>query len=217
MARPSTDAVLEVLRDRYGRTFAREAGITLQDTPSPLFRLLCLSILVSARISSDIALAATRALAAAGWTTVEKMASSSWEERTTVLNEAGYARYDESTARMLGDTAELVLARWHGDLREMREEAERDPDRIHALVQEAKGIGAVGADVFCREAQHVWSELRPFADDRVLGPAERLGLGGSPEGLAEHAGTDDLSEVAAAIVRAELDHAIDDVLAAAAG
>jgi hypothetical protein len=215
MAEPSPDAVLDVLRDRDGRTFAREAGIDLEDTPSPLFRLLCVSLLVSARISADIALDAARALADAGWTTAEKMASATWEDRTRVLNESGYARYDESTSRMLGDTAQLIVDRWHGDLRELREEAGRDPARIHALVQEAKGIGGVGADVFCREVQHVWPELRPFADDRVLGPAERLGLGDSAAALAEVAGTDDLSELAAAVVRADLDDAVDDVLDAA--
>lgn len=215
MAGPSPEAVLDVLDERYGRTFARDAGFTLEDTPSPLFRLLCLSLLVSARIGADTALDAARALAGAGWTTAEQLASSSWEDRTRVLNEAGYARYDESTARMLGDTADLVVERWHGDLRELREEAERDPDRIHSLVQEAKGIGRVGADVFCREAQHAWPELRPFADDRVLAPAGRLGLGRSPAELADAVGTDDLAEIAAALVRADLDDAVDDVLEAA--
>lgn len=51
------------------------------------------------------------------------MAEATWRQRTDVLNRAGYARYDESTSRMLGDTAQLLLDRYRGDLRKLREEA----------------------------------------------------------------------------------------------
>jgi hypothetical protein len=62
---PDAKAVVEVLLDRYGWTFAEEAGITLADKPGPLYQLLVLSTLLSARISADIAIAAARELFAA--------------------------------------------------------------------------------------------------------------------------------------------------------
>jgi len=151
------------------KTFTEEAGITLRDKPAPLFRLLVLALLTSARIRSSVALAAARALFAEGWTTPAKLAGSTWERRTKVLNQAGYARYDESTARMLAATTELLLTRWHGDLRRLRDEADRDPRRIHELLQEFKGIGPVGADIFLREAQVVWPECRGVVDARASG------------------------------------------------
>ncbi|MFE2437433.1 endonuclease, partial [Streptomyces sp. NPDC059409] len=41
----------------HGRTYADEAGIRLKDTPQPLYRLLVLAHLLSARISASIGVA----------------------------------------------------------------------------------------------------------------------------------------------------------------
>jgi endonuclease III len=196
--------VVDLLLHRHGRTFASELGIRIdRGTPGPLFQLLCFALLASARISTDQAVSAARALEDAGWTTVDKLQASSWEERTRTLNEAGYARYDESTARYLADTADWLQDRYGGDLRRLREEASGDVARVEDLVQGAKGVGRVGAAIFCREVQTVWDELRPYADERVLRTADRLGLGSSVDDLARAAGTDDLATITAALVRVE--------------
>lgn len=182
--RASDDSVVGVLLARHGRTFASEAGIDLaRNTPSPLFRLLCMSLLISARISSHIAVTATRALADAGWTTPAKMAESTWADRTAVLNRAGYARYDESTSRYLDKTTAIVIDRYRGDLRNLRVVAQRQPRTEHRLLTEFTGIGDVGADVFLREAQIVWGELDPYADQRALAAAAALDLPTAPDAL----------------------------------
>ena len=81
------------LLDRHGQTFADELRINLsKPTPSPLFQLLCASVLYSARINSEIAGRAFGNFKQRGWRTAEKMAQSEWEDRVTALNEAGYAR-----------------------------------------------------------------------------------------------------------------------------
>jgi hypothetical protein len=204
-----TDVHERLLR-RHGRTFARELGIRLErEQPAPLFQLLVASLLMSARISADIAVAAARALHDHGLTNAQAMAGASWQQRVDALGAGGYARYDESTATYLGDTAELLLDRYEGDLRRLRAEAEGDPDDIHALVQQCKGIGAVGADIFCREAQAVWEELRPFADKAALETADQLGLGATAEQLARLHGNDDLSVLTAALVRVRLAGEVD--------
>lgn len=210
--------VIDRLLDEHGGSFASELGIRLErGTPAPLFQLLCFSLLASARISTGLAVDAAAALRDAGWTTVSKLDDSSWEDRARVLNEAGYARYDESTARYLADTATWLGDRYGGDPRRLREEADGDVDRMLELLQGAKGIGEVGASIFCREVQAIWPEIRPYADDRVLRTADRLGLGRSAQDLARAAGTDDLSEVTAALVRVETagDDAIEAVRRAA--
>ena len=61
MDRSTADVVRRVL-DRHGRTFADEAGIALTDEPAPLFQLLVLAQLLSARIGAGIAVAAAREL-----------------------------------------------------------------------------------------------------------------------------------------------------------
>lgn len=81
--------MVAALLDRHGQTYARQAGFTVQDTPSLLYRLLCLATLLSARIRADVAVAAARALAEHGWTTPKKLAAATWAERTAVLNKAG--------------------------------------------------------------------------------------------------------------------------------
>jgi hypothetical protein len=94
-----------------------------------------------------------------------------------VLNQAGYARYDERTSTILADTSALLLDRYGGDLRRLRAAAGHDSAAERRLLKEFKGIGDVGVDIFFREAQRAWSELYPFADRRALQAAGRLGLG----------------------------------------
>src|SRR5699024_3140331 len=99
----------------HGRTFAADASITLRDRPAPLWQLLVLSLLLSTRISSDIAVATARELFSAGWRTPGHLRESTWQERVDALGRGGYRRYDESTATRLDDPAAPPLARWTGD------------------------------------------------------------------------------------------------------
>src|SRR3954466_8451037 len=52
---------------RYGTTYADEAGIALTDEPAPLFQLLVLAQLLSARIATGVAVAAALELRAEVW------------------------------------------------------------------------------------------------------------------------------------------------------
>ena len=209
--------VVAALMKQHGRTFCDELDIDIEkDTPSPLFRWLCASILLSARIRSDIAVAAAHALAGNGWTTPEKMAGSRWEDRTRTLNCAGYARYDESTARMLNDTACKLLEDYRGDLRVLRDAAGYDPAEERRRLTEFKGLGDVGADIFFREVQVAWKELYPFADKKSLKAAKELGLPDSAEALAKLVSRRKFPVLLAALVRTDLDHDYDAVLQRAA-
>jgi endonuclease III len=202
MSTTSNDTVRRLLRE-HGRTYSAEVGFDpTTNKPAPLFKLLVLSLLLSARISADIATAAMRALLDAGWTTPAHMADSTWEQRTRVLNRSGYARYDESTSRMLGETTELLLDRWRGDLRRLREEAGRDPEQERALLREFKGIGDVGVDIFFREVQPAWTELVPFVDERARRTGRDLDLPDDPADLRGLVDSDDeLARLVAALVR----------------
>jgi len=218
VAKASRDAILAALLERHGRTYCNELGIDIEKgTPSPLFRWLCASLLFSARIGAELAVRAAAALAEQGWKTPQKMADATWNERVRTLNESGYARFDERTATMLGDTCEILLDRYGGDLRRLREEAEREPKRERSLLKGLKGIGDVGVDIFFREAQATWDELRPFADRRALDAAKRLDLGKDAEALADLVPERDLPRLVAALVRTELADDYDGVRETAAG
>jgi endonuclease III len=190
---------------RYGRTYAEEAGIRLADRPAPLYQLLVLATLLSARISADIAVAAARELFAAGYRTPRAMRDASWQDRVDALGRGHYRRYDERTATMLGDAAELCLERWHGDLRRLHREAGRDVRVLRRLLTEFPGIGPTGADIYLREAQAVWTDLAPYVDRKVAAGAKKLDLPSSAEELSRLVGRDDLPRLASALVRVSID------------
>jgi len=206
-----------LLRD-HGRTYAHEAGIRIErNTPAALFQLLYLALLLSAPIHAADATRAAKALIDAGLTTPRKMAEATWQARVDVLTTHGYKRYDERTSTMLGETAQLVLDRYAGDLRRLRDAADHDPAREHQLLQEFKGVGPVGADIFLREVQVVWDEVHPFADARVLAAARQLGLGSDARALSRLVARDELARLTSALIRVELAHAYEQVRDAAIG
>lgn len=137
------ESIVQVLLDRFGRTSAEQAGIRLADRPSPLYQLLVLATLLSARISGDIAVAAAKELFAAGYRTPQRMRQATWQDRVDALGRGGYRRYDERTSTMLGEAAVQLLDRWSGDLRKLRDDAGGEPKRIRALLTEFKGMPAI--------------------------------------------------------------------------
>ncbi|MYS53760.1 endonuclease [Streptomyces sp. SID6013] len=189
----------------HGQTYADEAGIRLKNTPQPLYRLLILAHLLSARIGAPIAVAAARALSEAGLRDPRRMAGADWQQRVDALGRGGYRRYDERTATQLGEGAELLTERWGGDLRKLRDEADGEVSDERRLLQEFPGVGPTGADIFLREAQSVWPEAAPYLDRKALQGAERLGLPDDPDRLLSLAGTTEPAVLAAALVRAAVD------------
>ena len=200
---PSHESVVRVLLDRFGHTSAEQAGIRLADRPSPLYQLLVLATLLSARISGDVAVAAAKELFAAGYRTPQRMRQASWQDRVDALGRGHYRRYDERTSTMLGEAAGQLLDRWGGDLRKLRDHAGGDPKRIHGLLTEFKGLGPVGADIFLREVQAVWPDAAPYVDKRVTQGAKNVGLPLSARALSDLVGSpSDLARLSSALVAA---------------
>lgn len=195
--------IARVVLDRHGRTYADEAGIRRRDTPGPLYQLLVLATLLSARISAGIAVAAARELFRAGYRSARAMRDASWQDRVDALGRGHYRRYDERTATMLVTSAELVLDRWKGDLRRLHAEG-GDVDGVSELLQQIPGIGPTGAAIFCREVQGVWPDLAPYVDARAARGAERLGLPTSARALDRLVSKEDLPRLVAGCVRASL-------------
>ncbi|WP_408011989.1 endonuclease [Saccharopolyspora aridisoli] len=194
---------VQTLLDEAGTSFASEAGITLANKPSPLYRLAVLSVLLSTRIKAGIAVDAARELAQ--WNSPQKMFDATWQQRVDALGRAHYRRYDESTSTALGEGAELLLDQYHGDLRKLRAKSGGDPEELRELLMDLPRLGPVGADIFCREAQLVWPELRPYFDGKALSGAKKLGLPSDPDKLADLVEGHDLARFAAALVRSTLD------------
>jgi endonuclease III len=196
----SRDRTVALLLERHGRTFADRAGIRLADKPSPLYRLLVLATLLSARITAEVAVAAARELGDAGYQSPRAMREASWQDRVDALGRGHYRRYDERTATMLDDSAAHCLDRWGGDLRRMHAEAGADTDALSRLLQEFKGIGPTGASIFLREVQGVWPDIAPYVDQRVSAGAGRVGLPTDAAALAALVPAKELPRLTAALV-----------------
>jgi endonuclease III len=202
---PRTELIVKELLDRYGRLYAEDAGIRLADRPGPLYQLLVLSTLLSARISADVAVAAARELFAAGYRSPKAMSEAGWQDRVDALGRGHYRRYDERTATTLGDGAELLSRRWHGDLRRLRDEAGGDVGGITSSLTQFPGIGPAGASIFLREVQGVWPAVAPYADAVVISGARRVGLPADRESLTPLlTDSGQQARLAAALVRVSL-------------
>ncbi len=206
MAGADAKQTARVLVQRHGTTYAEEARIKLADKPSQLWRLLVLSLLLSARISADIAVAAARELAKAGYRTPQAMADATWQDRDDAFGRAHYRRYDERTSTMLGETAQRVLDDYGGDLRRLHEPG--NVKQVSDRLQRFKGIGPTGAAIFCREMQAVWTDLAPYVDKVAADGAARLRLPGDPDQLAALVGKDDFVRLLAGCVRAARDKSV---------
>jgi hypothetical protein len=209
----------KILLARYGQTFSEELGLDVQsNNPSALFCLLIAALLFSARIGHTIALESAGVLFRRGWTTPRTMAATTWNQRVKALDEGGYARYDERTSTMLGETAQMVIDLYRGDLRNLREEAEADPATERKLLKQFKGIGDVGVNIFFREAQVAWPELFPFADEKVFASAKRLGLPVEVNALRQLVpGRRDFARLVAALMRVQLERKHDEIRSEALG
>ncbi len=207
-----------VLIEEQGTLYSEAMGAHIdRDTPQELFHWLIGAILLSARISGDLAIQAGEALRAADLHKIEVILDTPRAKRIEVLNKNGYARYDNITADYLYDTATLIDETYQRDLRKLREEADGDESRIVSLLTEAKGMGETGAQIFLREMQFVWDEYYPRIDGPALKAADALGLPEDASRLADLAGSKErMARLVAALTRAELEGPADAVKKAAA-
>src|SRR5699024_8619499 len=149
-----------------------------------LYQLLVLSTLLSARISSDIGVTAAKELSAAGFRTPQHMVDATWQQRVEALGRGHYRRFDESTATMLGDGAQLRLDDDSGDLSKLRDAAETTRQVSNRLKQ-YPGIGPTGAAIFLREVQVIWPDTRPYFDKKAMQGAKKVHLPTDAGELAE--------------------------------
>lgn len=205
LAEPTTDETLHERASRLIRetsTFAAAAGITMRDTPGPLFRLLVLACLLAAPVQHGTAIRASRALRPFTRTPAA-LAESDPDDVSRALTLAGYWRFHHTKAALLVRAGADVVDRCSGDLRRLYATADSTED-LHRQLRRIPGVGTQAAHIVLREAQAVWPDVAPYLDERVLRGAATLGLPEHPEELADLVDPCDLPRLAAACVRATL-------------
>ena len=94
-----------------------------------------------------------------------------------------------------------------GDLNNLLKCADSSPAKVRNLLQQIKGIGKVGTDIFFDAAQGVWPSLAPFIDPRSMGTAENCGLGSNVDDMWEAVGKDpiEMCKLSSALTMIRLD------------
>ena len=188
MAPKNDTALVAALIEEHGTLYSEAMGADIaRDTPQELFHWLVGAILLSARISASQAVKAGAALSEAGLHKIDGILGAERADLVRVLNRNGYARYDESTADYLRDTARWVRETWGDDLRRLRD-ASGDAEGVRKALTGAKGLGPMGAGIFAREAQLVWDVVYPALDGPALEQARHYGLPDEAGRLADLAG-----------------------------
>lgn len=120
-----------------------------------LFKWLVASFLMGKRIRADIAAEAYRVIVEKYQRdTPRKLANCRHTELVAMLGEAGYARYDESTADRLVALAKQLIDQYEGKVSRMHE-ASTDRSEFEQRLGSFKGIGPKTIEIFMREALEV--------------------------------------------------------------
>lgn len=153
-------------------TYSEELGLDLHK-PEDRFKWLLASMLFAKRISANIAKQAYRCLESRGYTSPEALIQAGWESIVEALDEAGYVRYDFSTATYLLEMAKALTTL--GGL-EALYEAAKDPHDLEDRLMRLKGVGPTAVNIFLRELRSIWSKARPKPSRMAVEAAERLGI-----------------------------------------
>lgn len=133
-----------------GHIGAKDLKLDPESGEKDLFRWFLASLLFGKRIQEKVARQAFDAFMKHGVDSPRKILDTGWQGLVDILGEGHYVRYDESTARMLLETSELLLDRYDGKVSNVFEQAE-NPDDLERRLEEFKGVGPKTAEIFLRE------------------------------------------------------------------
>jgi len=130
---------------------ARDLGIEVSDDLG-LFRWLLASCLMGKPIRSTVAVKAYRILVhEQGLNTPQKLIQTSHSSLVRLLGQAGYRRYDESTARRLHALANKVEVELAAQLETLR--GATGIEGFKRWLMEFEGIGPKTVEIFLREGR----------------------------------------------------------------
>jgi endonuclease III len=155
------------------QNYSEELGLNLTK-PEDRFKWFLASILFAKRITADIAIETFRYFDQEELTTPDAILEAGWDRLVEVLDQGGYTRYDFSTATNLLGIAKTLKEKY-GDLERLHAESRSAKD-LESLLQEFKGVGPVGVNIFLRELRGIWDKAKPKSSPMAIATAQRIGL-----------------------------------------
>ena len=155
------------------QSYSGELGLDLS-RPEDRFKWLLASILFAKRISADIAKKTYRKFEGEGLTTPDRILKAGWDRLVQVLDSGGYVRYDFSTASNLLEIMKKLKEEYVG-LEELHKQS-KDSRDLERRLQEFRGVGPVGVNIFLRELRGIWEKAKPKPSKIALQVSHRLGI-----------------------------------------
>ncbi|EOO03358.1 putative d-amino acid oxidase protein [Phaeoacremonium minimum UCRPA7] len=189
----SLKARVDNVLSKYGEPPLK--GLVHEKLPASQFVLAHIlnALLSSTRISHTLAAKTLSCLVDENYHDIHVLHKTSWQERTEVLTAGGFTHYREKTATYLGDLAELIKTKYDDDASELLPYPSKQPEAemnkegsvtlLKTRLEEIKGLGPMGIDIFLGSIQGFFAYVAPFLDSRSRETANAIGLGDEVDGL----------------------------------
>jgi endonuclease III len=155
------------------QSYSKELGLDLSKAEDR-FKWFLASILFAKRISAETAKETYLYFDQEDLTSPDAILEAGWDRLVEVLDSGGYTRYDFSTATNLLGIAKMLKEKY-GDLERLHAESS-SPTDLERRLQEFKGVGPVGVNIFLRELRGIWEKAKPKPSPLAVATAQKIGL-----------------------------------------
>lgn len=155
------------------QSYSKELGLDLTKAEDR-FKWFLASVLFAKRISAETAKETYLYFEQEDLTSPDAILEAGWDRLVEVLDSGGYTRYDFSTATNLLGIAKTLKEKY-GDLERLHAESS-SPTDLERRLQEFKGVGPVGVNIFLRELRGIWEKAKPKPSPLAVATAQKIGL-----------------------------------------
>ena len=155
------------------QSFAEELGLNLTK-PEDRFKWFLASFLFAKRISAEIAKNTFHRFEDESLTTPDSILDAGWDRLVEVLDSGGYVRYDFSTASNLLAIMKNLKEKY-GTLENLHQQSSSPVD-LERRLQEFKGVGPVGVNIFLRELRGTWKKAKPKPSRMAVETAQKINV-----------------------------------------
>jgi len=138
------------------------------------FKWFLASVLFAKRISAQTAKETYLYFEQEDLTSLDAILEAGWDRLVEVLDSGGYTRYDFSTATNLLGIAKALKEKY-GNIERLHAESS-SPEDLERRLQEFKGVGPVGVNIFLRELRGIWEKAKPKPSLMAVATAQKIGL-----------------------------------------
>ncbi|MGD0645536.1 MAG: hypothetical protein ABSA75_11585 [Candidatus Bathyarchaeia archaeon] len=155
------------------QSYSMELGLDLS-LAGDRFKWFLASVLFAKRISAETAKETYFCFEQEELTSPDAILDAGWDRLVEVLDSGGYTRYDFSTATNLLGIAKMLKERY-GDLEGLYAESSGPAD-LERRLEEFRGVGPVGVNIFLRELRGIWTKANPKPSPMAVATAQKIGL-----------------------------------------